>query len=450
MPRPAEAAPVRSLETLEAARPRIRWRIFALVVSLGAVAYFQQKGVTIAAERIMPELSLTQMQIGWLQWAFVLGYTPTQILAGHVGERFGARLTLTVAGLLAVAATIAMPLAPIVLAGGALFAGLLLSQLTLGIAQAPTFPVGAGVVRVWLPARRWGFANGIQSMGLQLGAAATPPVIVLLMQSFGWQRALFWTSLPALALILVWAWYARNTPREHPSVSRTELAELESSNDAVSETGRRFTTALRLLMGRDVLLLTASYMGMNYVYYLLGNWSFLYLVQERHLGVLESGWLAALPPLGAALGAGLGGGLVDWLCVRFGTRWGYRLVPLASLPLVAALLVFAVFEASALVAILTLSLCYAIVELNEGAYWAATMRVAGNNTMTATGLLNTGGALGGLIGIPIVAYLSGRHEWNAAFLLGAVCAVVSAVAWIGVDATRRAAPSLPHVVSPGT
>ncbi len=228
------------------------------------------------------------------------------------------------------------------------------------------------------------------------------------------------------------------------------MAELEPSNDAAPEADTRFTTALRLLAGRDVLLLTASYMGMNYVYYLLGNWSFLYLVQERHLGVVESGWLAALPPLGAALGAGIGGGLVDLLCVRFGSTWGYRLVPLASLPLVAALLVFAVFEASALVAILTLSICYAIVELNEGAYWAATMRVAGSHTMTATGLLNTGGALGGLIGIPIVAYLSGRHEWNAAFLLGALCAIVSAVAWFGVDATRRPAASPPHDVTQGT
>jgi len=402
------------------------------------VAYFQQKGVTIAAERIMPELSLTQMQIGWLQWAFVLGYTPTQILAGQIGQRFGGRRTLTIAGLWAVVATIAMPLAPLVLTGGALFAGLFLSQLMLGIAQSPTFPVGAGMVRVWLPARVWAFANGVQSMGLQLGAAATPPVIALLMHRFGWQRALFWTSFPALGLILVWAWYSRNTPQEHPSVSAAELAELDSPDDSASPIEPSSKAAFRLLIGRDVLLLTTSYMSMNYVYYLLSNWSFLYLIQERHLGVLESGWLAALPPLGAALGAGLGGGVADLLCIRFGLRWGYRLVPLASLPMVAALLAFAVFESSAVLAVIAMTMCYGLVELNEGPYWAATMRVAGKHTMTATGLLNTGGALGGFIGIPVVAYLSGHHAWNTAFLLGAGCALASALAWIGIDATRRA------------
>src|ERR1700676_2363242 len=154
--------------TRRVGRPRVGWRIFALSVGMGAIAYFQQKGVTIAAERIMPELSLSQMQIGWIQWAYLLAYAPSQIVGGRVGQRFGARRTL------AIAATIAMPLAPAALAGGAIFAALFLSQLTLGFAQAPIFPVSAGVFRTWLPARRWGLAVGVQTMGCQLGAAATP------------------------------------------------------------------------------------------------------------------------------------------------------------------------------------------------------------------------------------------------------------------------------------
>jgi len=413
--------------------------MFALLVTLGAVAYFQQKGVTVAAERIMPELSLTQMQIGWVQWAFVLGYTPTQIFAGRVGERFGARCTLAVAGLLAILATLAMPLAPALLTGSALFAGLVLSQLMLGIAQSPTFPVGAGVVRAWLPPRRWALANGIQSMGLQLGAAATPPVIVLIMQRFGWQRALIWTSLPALGVILLWAWYARDTPAEHPAVRAAELEELPPPEPVELATRAPAEESLwQVLLGRDVLLLTLSYMSMNYVYYLLSNWSFLYLVQERHLGVRLSGWLAALPPLGAALGAGVGGVIADHLSLRLGPRWGYRLLPLISLPLVTLSLALVVLGVPALVAISLMTLCYALIELNEGPFWAVTMRVGGRRTMTATGLLNTGGALGGLIGIPLVAHWSGQQHWNAAFLLGAGCALASACAWLVIDPQRPA------------
>jgi MFS transporter, ACS family, glucarate transporter len=402
-----------------------------MLVGFGTIAYFQQKGVTIAAERIMPELSLSQMQIGWIQWAFLLGYTPAQIVGGRLGQRFGARSTLAVAGAIAVAATIATPLVPAVLTGGAVFAALFLSQFTLGVAQAPLWPVGAGVVRAWLPVRRWGLANGIQSMGAQLGAAITPALIVVLTQAIGWQRALFWTALPALGLVLAWAWYARSTPREHPSVSGEELAELAAPGDLPPKPGRSAGTRLPL---RDLTLLTASYTILNYVFFLLANWSFLYLIQERHFTVAQSGWLATLPPIGAGLGAGIGGWLLDALCRKCGIRWGSRLVPLLSLPTVAGLLIFAVYTSNPLAAVIAMALCFGLVEVNEAAYWTATMRVAGANTMTAAGVLNTGGSLGGLIGIPIVAFLSGHGQWNATFLIGALCAALSAVAWLGVDA----------------
>ena len=40
-------------------------------------------------------------------------------------------------------------------------------------------------------------------------------------------------------------------------------------------------------------------MTMNCVFYLISNWAFLYLIQERHFSVLEGGRLAAIPPLGS-------------------------------------------------------------------------------------------------------------------------------------------------------
>ena len=67
---------------------RIRWRIFALMFGFGFVAYLQQKSITVAAVPIMPELGLTQLQIGWLEQAYANGYAlfmiPAAILAATV------------------------------------------------------------------------------------------------------------------------------------------------------------------------------------------------------------------------------------------------------------------------------------------------------------------------------------------------------------------------------
>jgi nitrate/nitrite transporter NarK len=87
-------------------------------------------------------------------------------------------------------------------------------------------------------------------------------------------------------------------------------------------------------------------------------------------------------------------------------------------------------------AVVALALCFAAVELNEGPYWAAIMHVGRAETMAAGGLLNTGGNLGGLICTPIVAYLSGRHAWTPAFLIGTGFAMVSAALWLVVDPSR--------------
>jgi ACS family glucarate transporter-like MFS transporter len=415
---------------------RIRWRIFAFLFGFGFVAYVQQKSITVAADRIMPDLNLSQLQIGVLEQAFVVGYALFQLPGGIFGQRVGARRAFTIIGLLAFAAMAATATAPELFAGQGIFLALLGAQLLLGVAQGAIFPVSAGVFSAWFPPQRWAFVQGLQTMGLQLGAAVTPPAVAALMLSLGWQRALFWISAPVLALIGCWAWYARNTPGEHPAMSTPELAEIGAYRATAVDSSISLARLRSVLGDRNVFVIAISYLCMNYVFYLLSNWVFLYLVQERHFSVLESGWLATAPPLAAALGAGLGGILTNALLPPCGTRWGYRIVPLVALPLAGLLLLAAVHAANAYLAVATLAACYLAVELTEASYWGTAMTIGGGDTMAVSGFMNTGGNLGGIVGIPIVAYLSGRHDWNAAFIVGIGFALVSGLSWLLIEADR--------------
>jgi ACS family glucarate transporter-like MFS transporter len=416
---------------------RVRWRIFGLLFAFGCIAYLQQKSITVAAARMMPDLGLNQMQIGWIEDAFLIGYAAFQLPGGVIGQRLGGRRMFVLIGIVAFLATILVPLAPLMLSGTALFITFVALQLLLGAAQGPVFPVSSGVMERWFPSTQWASIQGLQVMGFQLAAALTPPLIASLMSSLGWQQALLWPALPTLGFIALWAWYARDTPAEHAAVTREELAELDSEFATRSHPGISWRRLGHLLSDRSIALLTFSYTSMNYVFYLIGNWCFLYLIQERHFTILEGGWLAGAPPLAAAFGAGIGGRVTDLLCARIGVRWGYRLVPLVSLPAAGALLLAAVYAPNPYGSVIALSLCFATLELTEAPYWAATMYVARGDTMSATGILNTGGNLGGVIGIPIVAYLSGHGAWTAAFVIGAVFALIATVAWLGVDTTRR-------------
>ena len=414
-------------------RVPIRWRIFGFLFAIGFLEYLQQRGLTIAAERMMPELHFTQLQIGWIEQSFVIGYALFTFLGSIFCQRWGARWSFLGIGLVSVVSIAATAVAPEVLTGSALFVVLFAMQFLLGAGQGPTFPVSTGVFETWFPARHWALVQGLQTMGLGLGGALAPPFIAALMTTIGWQKALWWTALPAIPLFLWWGWYGRNSPREHRSVSAQELAEVPQA--AVEPTNGRVTLAdmARILRDRHVLMLTAAYFTMNYVYYLLGNWCFLYLIQQRHFSVLDSGWLAMAPPIAAGIGAGVGGVLSSTLFTRIGCRRGLQLTPVVALPVAGLLLLLAVHAAGALSAVGLLTLCYFAVELTEGSFWATAMTIGRDNTMVVGGVLNLGGSLGGVVGIPIVAYLSGHGAWNTAFLVGACFALVSAIIWAFID-----------------
>ncbi len=419
-------------------RVPIRWRMFAFLFGIGFLEYLQQRGLTVAAERMIPDLHISQMQIGWLEQAFVIGYALFQIPGGVFGQRWGARRMFSAIGVASVLCIVATVLAPDLMSGSSLFAVLFALQFLLGVGQAPTFPVSTGVFETWFPPRQWPVVQGLQTLGLGFGGALAPPLVAALMVAFGWQRALLWTALPAIPLYLWWAWYGRNSPREHRAVSQQELDLLSGS--VVEQINARVTLAQMraILADRHVLLLAFSYFSMNYVFYLLGNWCFLYLVQERHFSVLDSGWLAVAPPVAAGVGAGVGGFVASALFVRFGSRRGLRLTPLLALPAAGFLLLAAVHAPSAYVAIALLTLSYGLLELTEGSYWAAAMNIGRSNTMAVGGVMNTGGSLGGVVGIPLVAYLSGHGGWNAAFVVGTGFALVSAAAWLFIDAGKAA------------
>jgi hypothetical protein len=50
---------------------RVRWLVLALLCSFAFTGYVQRNGLSIAAAHMMPELGLSQVQVGWLLTAFL-------------------------------------------------------------------------------------------------------------------------------------------------------------------------------------------------------------------------------------------------------------------------------------------------------------------------------------------------------------------------------------------
>ena len=403
-----------------------------------ALAYVQRTTISVAAPELTSALQLSKQQIGWLFLAFTAAYAAAQLPGGALGQRFGPRAVFTGVGLLGVIATLATALSPYVVGGAALLGVLLLAQALLGLGQGPIFPVFATVVERWFPSRQFALANGTISSGMLLGGALTPPLLVAMIAALGWQQAILLTALPPLLLTVLWWRFGRDRPQQHARVTPAELAELDDAPPAPPLT---FGRMLGVLRDRNILLLALSYLCMNVVFYMISFWSFMYLVEQRGLKGLESGVMAMIPWIGAAVGAAVGGVLADRLAARYGATRGYRLLPLVSLPIGAVMLVAIPAAGSALLAVAALTLAFFAMEVNEGPYWAATMRVARADTGAATGVLNTGGNIGGIVCQPMVAALVAGGDWTSAWVIGAAFAALAAVLWLFVRCGESAEAS---------
>jgi ACS family glucarate transporter-like MFS transporter len=412
----------------------VRWAITALLFLASFVAYVLRQNIHVAAKFMMPELGLSELQMGWVFGAYSWGYALFQLPGGLFGEAVGARRALAVTALLWVVITLFTGLVPgrWAVSAGAVLASLLVLRFLLGACQAPLFPIVGGVIAEWFPAGRWGLPNGLTSSGLTLGAAAAAPLVAWAMVRIGWRESFLAAAPFALLIIAVWWWYATDTPARHPRVGRAELALIVADRPPVEPARRspRRTVLRAVLARRDVLLLAASYFAMNYVFYFFSYWFYIYLTDVRGFGVLEGGVMAMLPWLAGAAGAALGGFLCDRLCRRIGPRWGVRLPGAGGLLLVALLLAVGAFVEDAPLAVALLALCFGCTQLTEGAYWSSAAYLGGRHTPAAAGVMNTGGNLPGIVVGPLIPVLVARHGWPLAVATGSVAAVVGAALWL--------------------
>jgi ACS family glucarate transporter-like MFS transporter len=401
---------------------RTPWSLVALLCATATAGYLCRVNASTVGALLMQEFGLTQVAMGRVFSAFLLGYALTMVPAGTLADRWGARRVLTAASWAWVVVTLLqagigwMPL-------GALPAFLAL-RFVLGIAAAPTYPASAAGIARWVPSLAQGRAAGIVLSSIGLGSALAPPLLSHAMVRWGWRAALVVSAVPAAVTALVWLRVREAPPRREASATRPSGAGADLA-----------PRAREVLRRRSFVFLTASYTLQGYVGYIFVFWFYLYLVQERHFDLLQGAWMSSVPWLLSIASIPLGGWLAD-RCASgpLGPTWGARVVPMTGLALSGALISIGAHATSPWVAAGVLSLATALVLAVEGPFWSCLTKVAGEASGTAGGVMNLGSNVGGLISPALTPWLATVVGWEHSLHLAGLAAVVAALLWLGVGA----------------
>ena len=404
----------------------VPWTSVAMLCATATASYICRVNVSTAGVLLMDEFSLTQVDMGRIFSAFLLGYALFQIPAGALADRIGARRVLTWAIWLWVAITIMQTAAgsgllPIATSAATLTA-FLIFRFLLGVTESPTYPAAAQGISRWILPQYQGRANGIVIASIGLGSALAPPLVSNIMVHWGWRVALLASSFPALIVAIIWLRIA-----EPPAAITNPIIIRPATLAADSK-----------LRSASFILLTLSYTLQGYVGYIFVSWFYLYLVQERHFGLLSGAWMSSLPWILSILSIPLGGWISDSLSLsKLGPIWGRRLIPIAGMALSGILIAVGAHTDSPWIAAITLAFATAFILCVEGPFWSMMMSIAGDQSGTAGGIMNMGSNLGGLLSPTLTPLLAAYMGWENALHVAAVLAIIGAALWFGVDAKGR-------------
>ena len=418
---------------------RVRWFLVFLLFLLSAVSYLDRVNMSTAAGTIADAYHLSFVQLGRVFSVMLVGYGLFQTVGGRLADRYGPRRVLTGGVIWWGIFTALTALVP------ANFAGALYLFMTvrflLGAGEAVIYPSANQFLSRWIPVDERGIANGWIFAGVGAGAGLTQPLIPYLMVHYGW-RSPFWVCA-VIGLIAGALWFAsaRDTPAEHPKVSASELAMIESgltltTAKATTSTRNGLVPWQRTLRSGEVWALTISYFCYGYVAWVFFSWFFTYLSKVRGLDLRASSLYSMLPFLAMVLGCLLGGTINDRITKLRGPRLGRCGVAAVSIGAAGIFIACGSQVQSARLASFVLAGGAGALYLSQSSFWSVTADIGGGSSGSVSGVMNTGNQAGAALTAALTPWIAARFGWTTSFLVAAALCVIGALCWLFVDPSK--------------
>jgi len=415
---------------------RVRYVVLGLTVLVYLITYMDRGIISSAAPTIQKEFGFSLITMGWILGLFQWAYAIFQIPGGWLGDRFGPRRTL--AGIVVwwsvfTAATAMVWSAP----------SMAVTRFLFGAGEAGAFPNATRSLSRWmLPAER-GFAQGLTHAGARLGGALTPLIAVGLILAYGWRAPFLIFSAIGVVWSLVWYFYYRDTPEEHPGVNEAERALIQDGLGSVPNSPKVAPPWGLILRSPQMWLLCAMYACYAFDFGVLLAWFPKYLTSERGFSMQQMGIYASMPLLAGVAGGIAGGTISDRIVALTGNlKLARRFIAVGGFILAAIMIPFAVLAANPVTSVGLFCVAVFGLELTVGISWAVTLDIGDEFAGSVSALMNTGGNLAGAFATTLTGYVVTLYGWTFAFYILAGLSAVAAVLFLSIDASRKLVPSL--------
>lgn len=422
--------------------------VFLCVLSF--LTYFDRVCIVRAQGDIQGDLGISDEQMGLIFGVFWLAYALFEIPGGWLGDRYGARITLT-------RIVLAWSLFTVLSGSAVGFLSLFMYRFLFGVGEAGAYPNMARVQSQWLPVRTRAWAGGLLWLLARWGGAFSPLIFGAMLRLFdepdfrdfleivhlprdiaAWRMAFWAAGLIGVVWCVLFFWWFRDDPATKPSVNAAELRLIKEGQAPAPQSHHMPGRAWRALF------LSSNLWAFGFLY-IFGSfgWSFFvswmprYLKEMHQVELAKSELMSGLPLFCGGISCLVGGMLSDILVRRTGRKWlGRAIFPMTGYT-TAALAMYSVrFAQTAEQAAALMCVASSAFDFGQGANWASIVDVGGRFAGTATGFVNMVGNAGNYLQPYFGALIFHAYGWD--FLLGIYSAffLAAAAMWLFINPNR--------------
>jgi ACS family glucarate transporter-like MFS transporter len=412
---------------------KIRHAVLAMLVLLSVVTYLDRICIGISAKEIQADLDLSESQWGWVLGAFLLAYGLFEIPSGGLGDRVGQRKVLTRIVLWWSAFTALTPLARS-------FPVMFVTRFLFGAGEAGAYPNASGCISRWFPSAERARAQGLVWGASRLGGALTPLIVVPLKAALGW-KACFWL-FGSLGVVwaIVWMWWFRDDPAQHPSMTQQELAEISEPGRAAPSSHRNVPW-LTLFARPQLWLIVAMYGTYAWAFTFFLYWLPKYLTQGRGMNDAAMGISVGLMFTAGVFGNLIGGWMSDGLSRRYGLHIGRKLIAVSCLASCGVCLLLAAIIPGQIPTAALIILAFGLGDCMLPCAWAVCLDVGRQYSGAVSGAMNSAGQAAGYLATVLYGYLVTNYGYDRPLLILAPGLFIAAVLFALINPTR---PLVPH------
>jgi nitrate/nitrite transporter NarK len=254
-----------------------------------------------------------------------------------------------------------------------------------------------------------------------------------------WRGSFVIVGLASLIWLCVWVWFFRNDPRQHPAITADDLAALPArANNFQKVAALERPRVPWLRLARRMFPVTVVDFCYGWTLWLFLSWIPAFFFENYHLNLQSTAIFSAGVLFAGVVGDSVGGLVSDRILRKTGSLRVARCSVLVAGQLGALVfLVPVVLIHNLTVAAACLSLAFFFAELTVGPLWSVPMDISPRYAGSASGIMNFGFGVAGLISPSSFGYLVDRTgSWVFPFI-GSIALLV-----LGVVFAARLRPDL--------